>query len=311
MVANNFDIAEAKRIDIVDYLASLGYQPQKFRGEDYWYLSPFREENTASFKVNRRLNLFYDFGIGQGGSIVDFGMLFYRCGIPEVLERLQSFLSFHRHPITSQLETVGASPDFSSEEKKIRVILEGPIISPALSHYLKVRCIPLQLAQRFCREVQYSLYGKDYYAIGFKNDAGGYELRNLYFKGSSSPKATTFIDSGASEVSVFEGFFSFLSFQVIHQEKNLPVTNSLVLNSLSFFKKSRELMEGHRTIHLYLDKDKAGIAQTHQALALGKKYQDCSHIYGNDKDLNQFLIHSNLRQTTKYPQDNFRKLRPG
>lgn len=311
MATNDFPIAEAKRIDMVDYLASLGYQPQKIRSQDYWYLSPFREENTTSFKVNRKLNLFYDFGIGQGGSIVDFGMLFYHCTIPEVLEKLQSFLSFHRHQVVSQLPPVRPAPQFSSEEKKIQVMGDAPITSPALLHYLEVRCIPLQLAQQFCREVRYSLYGKDYYSIGFKNDAGGYELRNPYFKGSSSPKATTFIDNGASEVSVYEGFFSFLSFLVTFQVKNLPVTNYLVLNSLSFFKKSRELMEGHQTIHLYLDRDKAGITQTHQALSLDKKYRDCSYIYGNYKDFNQFLIHSNPAETTKRPQDNLKKLRPG
>lgn len=311
MATNDFPIAEAKRIDMVDYLASLGYQPRKIRGQDYWYLSPFREEHTASFKVNRKLNLFYDFGIGQGGSIVDFGMLFHHCTIPQILEKLQSFLSFHRHQIISQPPPVGPAPDFSSEEKKIWVIGDAPITSPALVHYLEVRRIPLQLSQQFCREISYSLYGKDYYAIGFKNDAGGYELRNPYFKGSSSPKATTFIDNGASEVSVYEGFFSFLSFLMIYQEKNLPVTNYLVLNSLSFFKKSRGLMERHQAIHLYLDRDKAGIDQTHQALALDRKYQDCSHIYGSYKDLNQFLVHSNLVQTTKHSQNNLKKLRPG
>lgn len=311
MATNDFPIAEAKRIDMIDYLASLGYQPQKVRGQDYWYLSPFRKENTASFKVNRRLNLFYDFGIGQGGSIIDFGMLFHQCSIPEVLEKLQSFLSFHRHKVISQPPPVGPTPHLSSEEKKILVIGNAPITSPALLHYLEVRGIPPELAQQFCGEVRYSLNGNDYYAIGFKNDAGGYELRNPYFKGSSSPKATTFIDNGASEVSVYEGFFSFLSFLVIIQGKNLPVTNYLVLNSLSFFKKSRELMERHQTIHLYLDRDKAGITQTHQALALDKKYQDCSDIYENFKDLNQFLIHSNPAETTKRQQNNPQKLRPG
>ncbi|MBS0032473.1 CHC2 zinc finger domain-containing protein [Chitinophaga sp. 22321] len=311
MATNDFPIAEAKRTDMVDYLAFLGYQPQKVRGQDYWYLSPFREESTASFKVDRKLNLFYDFGIGQGGSIVDFGMLFHHCTIPEVLEKLQAFLSFHRPQVLSQLSPMGPAPQFSSEEKKIRVIGDAPIASPALLHYLEVRCIPVQLAQQFCREVRYSLYGKDYYAIGFKNDAGGYELRNPYFKGSSNPKATTFIDNGASEVSVYEGFFSFLSFLMIHQGKNLPETNYLVLNSLSFFKKCQELMEKHQVIHLYLDRDKAGISQTDQALALDKKYRDCSQIYGDYKDLNQFLIHSNPSQTVKYSQDSFKKLRRG
>jgi len=35
---------EANQIDLVDYLYSLGYQPEKIKNNDYWYLSPLREE---------------------------------------------------------------------------------------------------------------------------------------------------------------------------------------------------------------------------------------------------------------------------
>lgn len=119
-----------------------------------------------------------------------------------------------------------------------------------------------------------------------------------------------FIDNGVSEVSVYEGFFSFLSFLKIHQGEDLPVTNYLVLNSLSFFKKSLRLMEQHQAIHLYLDRDKTGITQRTKALAMDKKYRGCSQTYGNYKVLSQFLIYSNLAQTTRHTQGNFKKLRP-
>ncbi len=55
-------IAEAKQLRIVDYLASLGYHPQSVTSKQYWYLSPLRNERTPSFKVNDRLNEWYDFG---------------------------------------------------------------------------------------------------------------------------------------------------------------------------------------------------------------------------------------------------------
>ena len=54
-------IAEAKRLCIVDYLASLGYHAQCVKSGQYWYRSPFRQEQTPSFKVNSRLNEWYDF----------------------------------------------------------------------------------------------------------------------------------------------------------------------------------------------------------------------------------------------------------
>lgn len=81
--------------------------------------------------------------------------------------------------------------------------------------------------------------------IGFPNNAGGFELRNRYFKGSSSPKDVAVIDQNCKQIAVFEGFFNFLSFQAIHKNKEQPLTNFLVLNSLSFFEKSRTLMEKH------------------------------------------------------------------
>lgn len=64
---------EAKRIRIVDYLRLLGHEPVKVRGGQYWYLSPLRKEDTPSFKVNDRLNEWYDFGLSEGGSIIEPG----------------------------------------------------------------------------------------------------------------------------------------------------------------------------------------------------------------------------------------------
>ena len=74
---------EAKQIDLVDYLAALGHQPQKIRNQDYWYLSPFRDEKTPSFKVNRSKNVWYDHGIGKGGNLIDFGIIYFNCSVSE------------------------------------------------------------------------------------------------------------------------------------------------------------------------------------------------------------------------------------
>ena len=85
-----FPAANARQLDLVEYLQDLGHHPQKIRGNDYWYLSPLRSEKTASFKVNRKLNLWYDHGLGKGGSLIDFGVLYFNCSVKEFLERLQT-----------------------------------------------------------------------------------------------------------------------------------------------------------------------------------------------------------------------------
>lgn len=131
---------------------------------------------------------------------------------------------------------------------------------------------------------------KRYTAIGFKNNSGGYELRSEYFKGSSSPKYVTYLDNNAKNITCFEGFFDFLTYQAIHRNLELPKTNILVLNSLSFFTRSLLLMEKHERVHLYLDNDNAGRKCVEQALERSRKISDESSLYKGYKDLNEWSV---------------------
>jgi len=121
---------------------------------------------------------------------------------------------------------------------------------------------------KFCKEIDYELYGRRYFAIGFKNNAGGYELRNEKFKASSSPKDITLIKNQSDKLAVFEGFFNFLSYQAIHQSQEQPGTNFLILNSTSFFEKSLPLMQSYKSVHLYLDCDATGQKCSQKAIAI-------------------------------------------
>lgn len=127
-------------------------------------------------------------------------------------------------------------------------------------------------------------------ALGFKNDSGVYELRNEFFKGSSSPKDITTFKNRGKNVAVFEGYFDFLSFFSLLSNKELKAFSFCILNSLSFFDKSRPFLEQHGDIYLYLDNDKAGRNITCYAKSLNVKYHDESSIYKNYKDLNDWVI---------------------
>ena len=269
---------------MVDYLSSLGFKPAKVTRNDYWYLSPFREETTPSFKVNRNMNRWYDFGEGKGGNIIDFGILYHNCSVKELLIKFSKPFSFHQQNIETNKE--------DEEAKKIKIINDREISSLVLIRYLHKRRIPIDIAKKFCSEIDYELYGKNYFAIGFKNDAGGYELRNEKFKASSSPKDITLIKNDAEKLTVFEGFFNFLSYLAIHQKQEQPNTNFLILNSTSFFQKSLPLMQSHKSVHLYLDCDTTGQKCIQKALEIDKqKFIDERHLYKNYKDLNDWMMH--------------------
>ena len=135
----------------------------------------------------------------------------------------------------------------------------------------------------------FELNNKRYTAIGFRNNEGGFELRNPWFKGSCSPQAITSIINVAKELSAFEGLFNFLSYQTIHQNQEPVTSDFLILNSIAFFEKSRPFMEQHNTIRLFLDRDKTGQNCTQGAMESCKKYTDESRLYEGYNDLNEWV----------------------
>lgn len=88
--------AEANQIDMVGYLNSMGYLPQKINGNDYRYLSQLRSEKSASFKFEKSKNVWDAHGVVNSRRPIDFVMEKYQC---EVTEAVQKLLSFHRQNI--------------------------------------------------------------------------------------------------------------------------------------------------------------------------------------------------------------------
>lgn len=277
-------IEELRQKDIVEYLSKLGYEPAKIRSFNYWYLSPLRKEKTPSFKVNRKLNRWYDFGIGKGGNIIDFGILYFNCTVSDFLRSLSSDFSSHQ-PLFNNYKIFS-----ESKENTLKIIVEKTLFSYALYNYLQQRKIPFEVAKKYCKEVTYELSGKQYFGIGFKNDSGGYEIRNPHVKLSSSPKDITTFNIGSKEALVFEGFTDFLSFISIQKNSSETDKDFVILNSVSFFEKARPFMEQHETIKLYLDRDTTGQNYSRYALSLSDKYRDESSLYEHHKDFNDWVM---------------------
>lgn len=287
---------QARKFDMVDYLTGLGHQPQKITGNNYWYLSPFREEKTPSFKIDRRLNVWADFGDAvppgkkvSGGNLIDFAVRYHRCSVSEFLFSMEKVMGMPVFP-----KAAGKISQAEPDKDKIIILKDIQLSHPALIHYLQSRRIPYQIANEHCREVHFSIRDKPYFAIGFKNNAGGFELRNNFFKGSSSPKAFTHIKGTgqALGISVFEGFFSYLSYLCLVPQNECEDRDVMVLNSLVFFESARPLLESYKTVDLFLDNNAPGKKVTAYARALDKRlYKDKSRVYKNYDDFNDLHCH--------------------
>ena len=295
MKAKNLSLSDAKRIPITEYLSRLGFEPAKIRGDDNWYHSPFREERTPSFKVNTKYNVWFDHGTGEGGTILDLGAKIHQCSLYEFLVMLSegnhNAISLHQHQ--SLIE---------KPENKLVVVSAKDLSNADLINYLDSRGIDLELANRFCKEIEFRIGPKTYKAIGFPNRSGAYELRNRWFKGSSSPKDISMIQNGTSRISVLEGFIDFLSVLKIDDSeiKQLTINSDfLILNSLRLLNRSLTLLQSYKEANLFLDNDSPAREAKDGLKGRGIIYKDASHLYKDKKDVNEFLI---ATQKTKQGQ---------
>lgn len=293
----NDSYGHLRRLDLVEYLASLGHAPQYIRkGFEYWYLSPLRSENTPSFKVNRAKNRWFDFGLFEGGDLIDFARRYHQCSLSELLKK-----DIYGEPAALQ---VTATFRRQAESRENGIVLKAiqPIHSGALIDYLHERHIPQGVASRFCKEAHYEIGGRQYFAIAFGNDQGGYELRNRFFKGSTSPKAITSLPGDGGEVSVFEGFMDFLSYQTLTLGKPAEKSAFVVLNGAALFERARPFLERHQAIRLYFDRDATGDHYTEYACGLSEKYRDKRELFSGAKDLNQWLMSAQVSQKRRFPR---------
>lgn len=276
-------IQAIKRLPIRTYLAERGLRPTKDNPRYGLYLSPLREEHTPSFKVDYTQNLWYDFGLGAGGSIIDLVMRLERC---DFTQAVRSLGSSERIPIDAP-----APPSVSPTVPALRLLSDMPLQHPALVGYLSSRRIAPEIASTHCREVHYAVGGRAYFAIGFPNDVGGRELRSEHFKGSTSPKQITTIDNRSDTAIAFEGFMDFLSYLSIKRPDRLRI-DAVMLNSVVNLSKAIPFLEQHSTIHAFFDNDEAGRRATAELKRLcpHSTVIDQSYFYRAYKDLNEYLL---------------------
>lgn len=274
------EIQYIKQISITDYLQQQGYAPARVQGIHYWYYSPLRNERTPSFKVNTERNQWYDFGSGEHGDIIDLVCALHRCTISEAISLLSG-----AKQVAHQEFSFGGERKIS--ERKLEILSAQPLSNPYLLRYLAARAIPLPVASAYCSEVLFQNMNRTYYAIGFVNDALGWEIRNMYFKGCIAPKAVTTIKRGTDRLQIFEGFMDFLSWQVLNPSST---SDAIVLNSLALLPHIQEKTKGYKQVESFLDNDDAGRKSFEVLKQFYPQIIDGSVNYRTYKDLNEWLV---------------------
>ena len=287
---------DIKQIPIVDYLAQTGYKPKLTKGVNYWYCSPLRSELTPSFKVNVERNQWYDFGTGDHGDIIDLVCALQHCSTAEAMRRLSALKGVRLAPSFS----FGGITPLRSQAPSMELISVQAVKHPKLLLYLTERGLQPSDASPFLSEIYYKVSEKCFFALGFPNDAGGWELRNPYFKGCFAPKAiSTIKGTDSHKLQLFEGFMDFLSWRKLHPEVQ---DDSIILNSLNLLPKHIPSLHAYTMIESLLDNDEAGDRATKQLFDAGLPVKDMRACYAPYKDINEYLILAEQRKKILTPR---------
>lgn len=275
-------------IKLEEVLVSLGHHPTKQNEKEAWYLNPFSTEIQASFKLNKRNNVWYLHSEGIGGNNIDFMKKYLNASIKEVLTwaEQQNFSSF-QHQNNSNPKQEALANNYTIVEVK-------DVQHPALLEYLKSRKVENQTT--YLKEIHYQINDKSYFGIGFKNDSGGYEIRNKYSKICLGKKDISTIKNGEESLRIFEGFFDFLSFKNLEDNLQKKPSDYIILNSVSMIPKIKNLIQNYQKVELYFDNDNAGNRAVEMIKDAGENIEDCRILYKNHKDLNEFLMSWEMRK---------------
>ncbi|WP_297641626.1 CHC2 zinc finger domain-containing protein [uncultured Porphyromonas sp.] len=287
---------DIKQIPIVAYLAQAGFEAKRIKGVNYWYCSPLRSELTPSFKVNAERNQWYDFGTGDHGDIIDLVCALQHCSTADAMRRLAALKGVWLAPSFS----FGGTTTLRSQAPSMELISVQAVKHPKLLLYLTERGLQRSDISPFLSEVYYKVSGKCFFALGFPNDAGGWELRNPYFKGCFAPKAiSTIKGTDSHKLQLFEGFMDFLSWRKLHPEGQ---ADSIMLNSLTLLPKLIPTLHPYPIIESLLDNDEAGDRATKQLIDAGLPVKDMRACYAPYKDINEYLILAEQRKKILTPR---------
>ena len=287
---------DIKQVSIVDYLARAGYKPKLTKGVNYWYCSPLRSELTPSFKVNAERNQWYDFGTGDHGDIIDLVCALQHCSTAEAIRSLSRL----KGTLSAESFSFGGTTTLRSQAPSMELISVQAVKHPKLLLYLTERGLQRSDVSPVLSEIYYKVSGKCFFALGFPNDAGGWELRNPYFKGCFAPKAiTTIKGTDSHKLQLFEGFMDFLSWRKLHPEEQ---ADSIMLNSLTLLPKLIPTLHPYPIIESLLDNDEAGDRATKQLFGAGLPVKDMRACYAPYKDINEYLILAEQRKQILTPR---------
>jgi hypothetical protein len=251
------------KVSVLDYCTKLTNEGRLTfegkKGTEFY----FRKEGqkTGSISVNTSKNVFYDHQEGNGGDLFSAIKKFENTkSFAESVMYSSEHLSNFDKTLTEKYNQKESDTQLDNNEKATITAVFDKVAHPALVSYMKERNL---IESAFLKEVHWNVGEKQYFALGWKNNNGGYDLRNKAFKGKMGTNGITSgrVGKDASEVYIFEGFSDYLSYRHKYPEEEYKF---IVMNSTSNVNAViQEISRNPQiSISMVLDNDEAGTIAT-------------------------------------------------
>ncbi|MBN3581104.1 toprim domain-containing protein [Algoriphagus aestuarii] len=273
---------EASRIkrdfSIIDYFQGLvsagALKYEGMQGKEHFF--GFLSQRTGSIAVDHRTNVWYDHAAGRGGDVLEAVQVFENKTFAQSVEQL------------SDLPTERTEVPQNKPKTAPKIMIESvkKVSHPALVNYIRTRGLLPDEISDFAKEVHWSNKGKNYFAVGFPNESGGWVLRSSIFKGNILGGGISIQVLGTPDrTKIFEGWFDFLSYLKLSGATDFK---AIILNSTANLKLSLilDVLIKCEVIDLYLDNDATGEKYTSFFMKAAQLYHYCrSNAISTDWDL--------------------------
>ena len=280
-----------KNINIREILNSFSLFPSKENSKSAFFFYFDLKEWTPSVIVNFGKNTAFDFGTGKQYDNVSLVQAIKKCSVSEALEYLKQFefSSFEQNKPRKNERNSDKESKSNYEILEIKNVEHSSLLS-----YLKSR--NLEIPKSELKEIHYLLNDNKYFGLAFRNDSGGYEIRNPFIKICLGKKDISTIKNGSETLRIFEGFTDYLSFKILENPLEKEPSDYLILNSVSMLFKAKNEIKNYQKVELYFDNDRAGNLATEQLLNLNENISDERILFKNHKDLNAFLMNNEIKE---------------
>lgn len=262
MIAQQVIDNYVSRFNVESYLTAK--QIPFTRSQRGWcFCSPLRNEHNPSAVIFFNTKQYFDFSTEERMTLPTFIAKVENVDFKRAIEIISGATFQSLTPCAPQTELSDGKP-----------VGEYSVLKDAsLFRYAESRGISIRTALRYLSQC---LWKGKYNKIAFRNDKGGYAIRNnqpdakqRWF--NDGPNRPTTISHNSDAVCIFEGTFDFLSWieYMSFKKKSIEKFDCITLNSVSNYRwliMERQL-DKYNHIFLWLDADKAGRETTAKIIA--------------------------------------------